>query len=152
MLPHNTLGVMDMKWNKLNLMKVLVLNLALALQVGCQEAKGSSALSATANEASAPLVVIALVKVKPGNEAAFAAAARSILIPTRAEAGNISYDFHQSATDAGEFATFELWDTAEQLDAHMHAQHMQKFFGIVGPMFEEGYPQIKTYRKLTPSL
>ena len=141
-----------MKRKNWNLLKVLVLNLAVALQTGCQEAKGSSALSATAQETNAPLVVIALVKVKPGNEKAFAAAARAILIPTRAEEGNISYDFHQSSTDAGEFATFELWETMAQLDAHMHAQHMQKFFEIVGPMFEVGYPQIKTYRKLTPAL
>jgi quinol monooxygenase YgiN len=93
-----------------------------------------------------PLVMIATVKVQPGFEVAFKAAAVQILAPTRAEEGNISYEFHQSPNDPTEFATVEVWRSQADIDKHMGLPHMQNFFGQVGGMFAPGFPVLKTYQ------
>ena len=109
-------------------------------------AMGQTAI-ADAKYVNEPLVMIATVKVKAGFEEQFKAAAQEILAPTRAEAGNIQYDFHQSPADPTEFATFEIWRSQADIDSHMSSAHMQRFFSQVGNMFEAGYPILKTYQK-----
>jgi len=118
--------------------------------VACQnpQADTQSAL-ADANSAS-PIVVIALAKVAPDNEDLFRQAAEKILMPTRGEKGNISYDFQESSTDATQFATYEQWESQAAIDAHMKSPHMTEFFNAVGTLFAPGYPQIVEYTKLAP--
>jgi quinol monooxygenase YgiN len=101
---------------------------------------------AMASQNQKPLILIATVKVLAGTEKAFKAAAVQILEATRAEEGSISYIFNQSVQDPTEFSTVEVWRSQADIDAHMIAPHVQKFFSTVGAMFVSGYPILKTYQ------
>ena len=99
-------------------------------------------------DSKSPVVLIAIVKVKAGNEQAFRqAAAKNSWAPTRAEPGNISYEFTQAVQDPTSFATEELWVSQKDADQHLTLPHMQQFFQVVGSMFEPGYPVITSYQK-----
>jgi quinol monooxygenase YgiN len=114
---------------------VFILSTLVATQVFALDTAGTSS----------PLVVIALVKVKPGTEQSFKASATKVIAPTRLEAGNIDYNFQQSTTDPTEFATIEHWKSQADLDAHMKTPTMLTFFQEVGSDFEPGFPDIRTY-------
>lgn len=118
-------------------MKSLILSSAIAL---------SSALAGGSASEAAPLTVVALAKVLPGEEAAFRAAADGLVTGTQTEAGNISFEYHQSIKDPTEFAFVERWTTAEAIDAHFETAHAKTFFTAVKAKFVAGYPQIGTYK------
>jgi quinol monooxygenase YgiN len=101
--------------------------------------------SAHAETAAGAIVVVAQVKVKPGTEDAFKEAASRIVEPTRAEAGNLSYEFYQSLTEPTDFTTYEQWRSQADLDRHMQSAHMTLFFQQVGGDFVAGYPQIQSF-------
>lgn len=98
-----------------------------------------------AHAETAPITVIATVKVNPGLEKEFKYAAVEMVEQTRKEGGNISYRLVQSTTNPTEFATIELWKSQADIDEHMKSAHLQKFFGAVGSLFAPGYPVVKTY-------
>lgn len=95
-----------------------------------------------------PIVVVALAKVKPEEVSNFKKVVFEILEPTRKEDGNISYVFHQSTERPNEFAFYEEWDSNQQLDRHLKAPHMTRFFEKVGSFFEPSYPQIMRFKKI----
>ena len=117
----------------------------LSLTTLLSSAAPSMASNVVSNE---PFVVSATVKVKAGTEAAFKAAAEEFVLPSRKEMDNIDYTFVQSPSDPTEFATIEHWKSQAGINAHMSSPHMQVFFGKVGPLFEQGYPQIRQYIEL----
>jgi quinol monooxygenase YgiN len=52
----------------------------------------------------------------------------SLAPPTRAEAGCFAYDLYQSPQAAHEFMRFEVWQSAEHLEAHKHSPHLRASF------------------------
>ena len=93
-----------------------------------------------------PVVQIAIAKVKPGTEGAFKASVEKILLPTRAEGGNVSYHYAQSIDDPTEFIFVEVWKSNAAIDLHMNTPFLKRFFAEVGPLFETGYPILKKYQ------
>jgi quinol monooxygenase YgiN len=72
------------------------------------------------------LTVIAHVRAKPGQESRVRQLLEGLLAPTRAEAGCINYDLHQSQTDPALFVFYENWESEAHLDAHARS-HIQSF-------------------------
>jgi quinol monooxygenase YgiN len=107
-----------------------------------------SMIAGGASAAESPLLLTATVKIQQGKQEAFKAELLSILAPTRAEAGNISYNAYQSPNDPTEFTTVEMWKSQAAIDEHMTSPHMQVFFGKVGPFFAPGFPILKTYQTI----
>jgi quinol monooxygenase YgiN len=70
------------------------------------------------------LNVVALITAKPGSEDVLEHALTSLVEPTRAEPGCISYDLYRSAVDPATFITVELWKDQADLDAHMQTPHI----------------------------
>jgi len=70
------------------------------------------------------LNVVALIKAKPGSEDTIQGALESLVEPTRAEAGCISYELYRSASDPTTFVTVEKWQSQSDLDAHMQTPHI----------------------------
>jgi len=70
------------------------------------------------------LNVVAVLKAKAGSEAILQKALTSLVKPTRAEEGCISYELFQSAADATTFITVERWQSQSDLDAHMKTPHI----------------------------
>jgi quinol monooxygenase YgiN len=81
------------------------------------------------------LNVVAVLTAKAGSEAVLQAALASLVEPTRAEAGCISYDLFQSAVDASTFVTVEKWQSQTDLDAHMKTPHVAQALGAAGDAF-----------------
>ena len=50
------------------------------------------------------------------------------VVPTRAEAGCINYDYHVDAADPCTFVFYENWIGHAALDAHLAMPHLQPLF------------------------
>lgn len=94
------------------------------------------------------IVLIARLKVKADKIEALKSAALSIVADSRAEAGCINYDIHQSVEDETLFFWHETWVNKAALDEHFATPFFGEFFGIVGEVAEEP-PQINLTRKIT---
>jgi quinol monooxygenase YgiN len=71
------------------------------------------------------LTIIAHVRAKPGQESRVREILQGLLSPTRAEAGCINYDLHQSQTDPALFVFYENWTSEAHLEAHAKSGHIQ---------------------------
>jgi quinol monooxygenase YgiN len=80
---------------------------------------------------SEPLILIARVRAKAGQETRLRRELQRLLAPTRAEAGCISYDLHQSQTDPALFVFYENWKSQADLDAHFETPHLQAMIKLV---------------------
>jgi quinol monooxygenase YgiN len=59
-----------------------------------------------------------------------------LVAQTRNEKGCVNYDLHQSQEDTREFAIYENWDNATDLDAHAKSAHLQAFARVAGHQLE----------------
>lgn len=84
----------------------------------------------------AGLTVIAFVTAKAGHQDQVREALLDLVAQTRKETGCINYDLHQSQQNTNEFALYENWDTAANLDAHAKSAHIQEFLRIAGHLLE----------------
>ena len=73
------------------------------------------------------LTVIAHIRARPGQESRVRQVLQGLVSPTRAEAGCINYDLHQSQTDPALFVFYENWASEAHLDAHSKSAHIQSF-------------------------
>jgi len=74
---------------------------------------------------SSPLILIARMRAKPGQEARLRQELQLLVAPTRAEPGCITYDLHESQTDPAQFMFYEVWKSPTDLDAHFETPHMK---------------------------
>jgi quinol monooxygenase YgiN len=93
------------------------------------------------------LTVIAHVQAKPGKEARALKKLMGLVVPTRAEAGCIDYELHQSHDDPAKFVFYENWASAAHLDAHAKSAHIQAFRKLVPELFD-GSVEITTWKKV----
>lgn len=70
------------------------------------------------------LTIIATFRAKPGREDQLREALTSIIEPTLAEDGCVTYALHQGVADPAVFAFYENWGSKEQLDAHLASPHI----------------------------
>ncbi len=70
------------------------------------------------------VTVLAGFKAKPGKEDALKEAIMACVAPTRAEAGCINYDLHQSSEDRGKFILYENWVSKKALDEHLEMPYL----------------------------
>ena len=82
------------------------------------------------------LTVIAYVTAKAGHQDQVRDALLDLLAQTRNEKGCVKYDLHQSQENASEFAIYENWEKATDLDAHARSVHLQAFTRIAGHLLE----------------
>jgi quinol monooxygenase YgiN len=73
------------------------------------------------------LVVIAYLTAKPGKEKEARKNIQALLAPTQAEKGCIVYDLHEMHGEPGKFVFYEVWKSAEHLNAHAKSKHLKKF-------------------------
>jgi quinol monooxygenase YgiN len=96
---------------------------------------------------SKTVTVVALVKAKPGKEAALKKALLALIPPTRKEKGCLNYDLHQDIEDPSRFIFHENWTSKAHLDAHLNSPHLQAFDTNAGPFVAEP-PQIIVAQKI----
>jgi quinol monooxygenase YgiN len=82
------------------------------------------------------VTVIAHIRAKPGQESRVRKLLQELLPPTRAEAGCINYDLHQSQTDPALFVFYENWTSEAHLEAHSKSAHIQSLRRVAGELLE----------------
>ncbi len=93
------------------------------------------------------VTLIAKIVAKPGKQAELREVLLSIIAPTRAEEGCISYHLHQDCDDDKVFMFYECWASKEILDQHLQTPHLQGLVAKGDELF--GAPlEIKFYEKL----
>jgi quinol monooxygenase YgiN len=80
---------------------------------------------------SEPLTIIARFRAKAGQESRLRQELQRLLAPTRAEAGCINYDLHQSQSDPALFVFYEKWASQAAVDAHFQTPHLQAVLKLV---------------------
>ena len=76
------------------------------------------------------LTNLAFFRARPGQTQALGSALSALVDPTRAEAECLNYDLHRSIDDADVWFVYENWRSAEGLEAHMRAPHLQAFLKV----------------------
>jgi quinol monooxygenase YgiN len=71
------------------------------------------------------LPVVALIKAKAGKEKELEAMLRSLVAPTRAEAGCVQYDLHVDKAQPGLYVFVERWESESHLKTHLKSSHIQ---------------------------
>lgn len=72
------------------------------------------------------LTIIAHIKAKPGLEARMQQDLISLIAPTRAESGCITFDLLKDTTDPTMFVLYENWKDQAALDAHFQQPYVQR--------------------------
>lgn len=85
--------------------------------------------------------VIAFVGVKPGQEEAFVAAARTCIAASRAEPGVLHYDLWREVDGERRFVFNELYTDDAAVAAHMASDHF-KAFGMAARDLAAARPSI----------
>ena len=75
------------------------------------------------------LTVVAQLRVKAGTEIAAREILASLLKPSRADTGCISYDLHTNVEDPTLFLFYELWESKDDLDTHLQTDHVRAGLG-----------------------
>jgi quinol monooxygenase YgiN len=96
---------------------------------------------------SEPLTIVARVRAKAGQEARLRQELQRLVVPTRAEAGCVRYDLHESKTEPGWFLLYETWKSEADLDAHFRTPYLKAFFHLV-PELADGPSEITKWTKL----
>jgi quinol monooxygenase YgiN len=82
------------------------------------------------------LSVIAYVTAKAGYLDQVRDALLDLVAETRNEKGCVNYDLHQSRENTTEFAIYENWEKATDLDRHAKSAHLQTFIRVAGQLLE----------------
>lgn len=82
-------------------------------------------------------VIVARLRIRPENRAAFLEASQAIIAGTRAEAGCLFYALHEDAHDPNSFLFYEEWQDRAAIDAHFEEPHFLAFGAAIEPWVEE---------------
>lgn len=83
------------------------------------------------------VTVLAKFKAKEGLEEKVKQEIMDRVAPTRAEAGCINYDLHQSPDDKRLFMLYENWVSKKALDEHLQMPYLQSLVGAADELFSE---------------
>ena len=78
------------------------------------------------------IVISGTITLDPANADSAFEAIGTLVAATRAEPGNITYEYTRAHDDAGYWRIFEEWADQEAVEAHMVAPHMAEFMGAMG--------------------
>ena len=92
------------------------------------------------------LTVIAHMRAKPGKEQALREALEALVAPTAKEAGYVNYDLHQGAEDPAVFFLYENWESAQALDDHLAAPHLEEFVDVMDDLLDGGLHITRLHR------
>jgi quinol monooxygenase YgiN len=96
---------------------------------------------------SGPLVLIARMRAKSGQQARLRQELQRLVAPTRSELGRITYDLHESQSDPAQFMFYEVWKSPADLDAHFETTHMKAMKKIEHEIIE-GEMDLSRWTKL----
>ncbi len=84
-----------------------------------------------------PLVSLAVLKAKPGQEHALKTGLLSLIEPTRAEPGNLDYVLFERRDEPGTFYMREAFKNQAALDEHFATPYFQHFAATADALLSE---------------
>ena len=84
-----------------------------------------------------PLVSLAVLKAKPGQEHALKTGLLSLIEPTRAEPGNLDYVLFERRDEPGTFYMREAFKNQAALDEHFATPYFQRFAATADALLSE---------------
>jgi quinol monooxygenase YgiN len=95
-----------------------------------------------------PVIITAHFQAKPGWQSRLREELLRLIAPTRAEAGCILYDLHESPDDPSQFLFYEVWRSQPELDAHFQTPHLQRLVKVAAE-FVDGEIEIKKWSRVS---
>lgn len=87
--------------------------------------------------------LLATIKIKPGTDATFVAAAKDLQAAVRKnEPGNLVYEFFKSRDEADTYLVMEIYKDQTALEAHGKSEHFTTLGAKMGPAMA-GRPTLK---------
>ena len=84
-----------------------------------------------------PLISIAVLKAKPGQEQALKAGLLALVEPTRTEPGNLDYVLFEHRDEPGTFYMREAFKNQAALDEHFATPYFQRFAATADALLSE---------------
>jgi quinol monooxygenase YgiN len=91
------------------------------------------------------IVVAGTFRVPADKIEALQSHAEAVISTTRQEAGCMTYSFAHDLVEPGLIRIFEIWDSREHLDRHLHASHMKPWRAALVALGASGR-EVKIYR------
>ena len=88
--------------------------------------------------------VVAHITAKPDTVDQTKELLLSLIDPTRAESGCITYELLQNAADPTDFTFVEEWSSDEHLDTHLETDHLKRVAAVADVLFATP-PDIRRY-------
>jgi len=83
------------------------------------------------------LTVVARLRAKPSQETQLRHHLQSLVMPTRAEAGCVAYELHESKSEPGHFLFYEVWKSDADLEKHFQTTHMKEIGKVLPDLLAE---------------
>lgn len=83
------------------------------------------------------IAVYASCYVSDENRSKFIELAEKLIVETRKEAGNISYELIEAIEEKGLFAFLERWPDKEALDIHMKSEHFTTLIPKISELLKD---------------
>ena len=96
------------------------------------------------------ITFVAKIKSKSGREAQVKSELLKLIQPTRAEAGCLSYDMHESLDEPGLFLFYENWKTKKHIDAHFETLHVRSILAAVSDLLASP-PELTSWKLIGES-
>lgn len=91
--------------------------------------------------------IMARITARPGNESELLAVLQDLVLPSREEAGCVSYELFQNEDEPSEFVTVEQWRDHLAADNHLATPHVQRAIALAATLLAES-PRIHRYRHI----
>jgi len=122
---------------------VILMVLTIMSVMSCENSKKSEAADKAAAESTVAVapkmkVIVARVKVKEGQEAAFISVAGVLVEATRKEPGCLFYTLYQSPMDPKSFIFYEEYKDQAAFESHGSSDHFKIFADAIGDMLDGG--------------
>ncbi|WP_296107238.1 putative quinol monooxygenase [uncultured Agrobacterium sp.] len=79
---------------------------------------------------------VAIFVAKPGHEAEVERLLKTLVTPSRGEAGATYYNLHRDRENLRRFVFTEEWESQAALDAHVASKHVAEVFKVLQVMRE----------------
>jgi quinol monooxygenase YgiN len=79
-----------------------------------------------------PFTLVVTLKVKPGMEEKFEAAAKTAIAATVKEKGCQAYELHKDTETAGDYMLLEKWQDLAAIKFHLGTDHFKAFIAAFG--------------------
>jgi quinol monooxygenase YgiN len=92
--------------------------------------------------------VLAFFRARPGRADELERVLLALVVPTRAEPGNIAYVLHRMIDGDPDVLMFdEVWESREDLDAHAAMPYIRSLPARIKDLAKEG-PRVEVYREV----